>query len=361
MYKQKLLTDKLLDVFLNLFQDNCYEEINEGYISTCSSNSLKSIIDSDNTHFARDLKKAAKDMSQMQIVCLDGDNFAYINIFSSVSCINGIFRVVWNKGVVDHLNPSNRFTKINLSQMMEFKNPYAYRLYELLRSYCFDPYVMPGKKNYTTSLNFTDLRYIIGANDVRSINGDITIKKGSDFSKIVNQSNIKTMRWGDFRSRILTPALDEINNISNMNVSYIPHKEGKAHEVKTIEFEISLCNRKTKKDVDFTMAVTTEKDDFYSFIKTLPELNLISQADSDSIYAACNGDKDTLLKSIECLNSTGTVNNTVAWLISCLKNKYYENKPICHSANSRRVHNRGERKYSSEEMTEITKILITQG
>lgn len=89
----------------------------------------------------------------------------------------------------------NHFTQYNLYYVLAMKSQYSVRLYELLKSY-------QNLKTWTFSLN--ELKRLLDAESYD--------------------------RWFNFRKRILEPAIEEIEQYSDLNITYELIKKGRAYD-----------------------------------------------------------------------------------------------------------------------------------
>lgn len=95
------------------------------------------------------------------------------------------------------LQLKENFTQYELLWTLNFKSKYTIRLYELVKSIHFHELEI-----YQREFELEELRRMLGA------------------------ENYKT--YQDFKSRVLNPAVEEVNSYSDKNVSYEPIKNGRA-------------------------------------------------------------------------------------------------------------------------------------
>lgn len=98
---------------------------------------------------------------------------------------------------------SQQFTVYELFNVIQLKSQFSIRIYELLKSYQFT-------KSHTFEL--------------------------SELQKMLMATGYK--RYTDFRRFILEPALDEINEYTDLNITYTPIKKGR--KVAKIKFNINV-------------------------------------------------------------------------------------------------------------------------
>lgn len=124
----------------------------------------------------------------------------------------GLIEYTFNPNVQPYLfNVQTRYTQYKLEQILVFKNKYAIRLYEILRSYT----TQKALENREERIVNIDLNQI--------------------YSMIQNDSYSD---WNNFNNNILKKAVKEINNCSeDMHVDYSPVKTGRT--VTSVQFVIS--------------------------------------------------------------------------------------------------------------------------
>ena len=113
--------------------------------------------------------------------------------------LSGTVQVRFHEKIAPHLfELKNRYTQYQLYEVLVFKNKYAIRLYEIIRSFIMQDELRNGEeKDITFSVD--ELRELLVAPQYQ--------------------------RWVDFNRFVLKPAVDEINKLSDIiRIEYKPYK-----------------------------------------------------------------------------------------------------------------------------------------
>ena len=114
-----------------------------------------------------------------------------------------------------------KFTKYQLYNILAMKSAFSVRIYELLKSYAY-------QKNKTVDLE--------------------------ELKRLLEVENVKSyVRFPDFRRKVLEKVQEEINELTDLNISYKPITKGK--KVIKIEFQIDI-----KSPIDRAIAGATAND-----------------------------------------------------------------------------------------------------
>lgn len=159
-------------------------------------------IDANNGKNYIDLKEAIKDISDKSLWITMDDGTETLLRWIEKPYINpnsGIIRIRLDNDMRPFLLQLKRsYTQYELLWTLHFKSKYTIRFYELIKSIHFhdlDPYV----REY----HIDELRRLLGAERYK--------------------------RYQHFKENVLIPAVNEINEYSDKNVSYIPIKEGRSY------------------------------------------------------------------------------------------------------------------------------------
>ena len=149
----------------------------------------------------------------------DKDNPNHYTAFSLVPRIEvnfdkGLYKFKLADEVMDLLSSNTYFTKINLVRLNDLKSKYSLVFYELI-------------KRYATAPKFP----IFSVQELREITSTFDKKAYDNFS--------------NFKKNVLDVAVDEINSITEFNVSYEVVREKRRKKVIAIKFHISVKNSST--------------------------------------------------------------------------------------------------------------------
>lgn len=169
-------------------------------------------IDQSNGKNYRDLKQAIKDIADKSLwVEINGVETLLRWIEKPYICKeDGTIRIRLDKDMKPFLlQLKQNFTQYELLWTLRFKSKYATRLYELIKSIHYNELT-----DYTREYTLDEIRKLLGA------------------------ENYKT--YQSLKSRVLVPAVEEINKYSDKNITYRPLKQGRS--VAKISFSISSKN-----------------------------------------------------------------------------------------------------------------------
>ncbi|MGM8891874.1 replication initiation protein RepM [Psychrobacter sp. 1Y1] len=175
----------------------------------------------DKTNAYRALKSACESLYESEFVWTDKDTKGRDRINKSrfvqraSYCEGGGYvEVMFGNDVIPLITRlSEKYTEYELKQIKDLNSIYALRMFEILMQW-----LSVGK---TPQITIENLRTRLG----------------------VEEHEYKTM--GNFKSRVLDYAIQEINNYTNITATYEQHKEGRRIVGFTFKFKV-----KTKKDLD---------------------------------------------------------------------------------------------------------------
>lgn len=171
---------------------------------------------------------------QFSIEDLENDYFAYWNVFGSIRYKEGLFNFKWNEEFIPHiLQLKEKYVMTDLTITANFKSSFSWILYDYLRAlygYWF--------KSFTKD----------------------------ELMKLFNVENRKTYRnhTGLFKKYVLDVAIKEINEHTELEVSYKEQKQGR----KIIGFNIYWSSGKkvfgaTRQQIEQLKAIIDKSFDYY--------------------------------------------------------------------------------------------------
>ena len=224
---------------------------------------------------------------------------------------NKVIQVTWLNSAVYHKNEGivelkiselltpyllqlkNRFTKINLSDLIGLQSIYSIRIFELLKQY-----ENIGKR-------------VISLNDLRDFCG-------------ISLNNYSSVH--DLKRFVLDTACKEINKKTDINLSYLMVKQGR--KFIAVSFEIQNKNDELKKQVSQVLSqpllksITYELSERDRLSKTIQEFGFSRSTVLKMIDGMYDLDIEQAVKSVENQMKNSTVRNPKAMLRTALKERW---------------------------------------
>ncbi len=237
------------------------------------------------------------------------------HIIKNASCKDGVFTIQIDEQMKRFYLELNEYTKYQLKNILQFNSTYSFRVYELLKQYV-------KLKNRT--IDIAHLREIL----------DI----GKQQYKL----------YGHFKSRVLAPSKEEINEYTDILFDFNEVKDGK--KVIAINF---IINSKTsvvdvEKSINICMAVSNATQELSTRFKHLynVEINILEMDTLVKQYG-----EDRVLNCIENLHNSLPMNYTNEILINYFKNSVVKNWDLSPKQNRHKIpqHDFDQREYSDEQ------------
>lgn len=338
-YKMSLTSEKLFAISLSRLRENLG---NDGKMSvTISKSELRkllakrdkdgnSVIDDGNIY--RQLLEAANSLHLLAIYIQNDSkkHFHIENIYQTINYNDSDLYFEFNPNIRNYvIELKDNFTVLNLPIMLRFTRNYSYRLYEVLKSKCYYPRFVPVEQRtdkFQFRVDLLELKFTIGVlnakdekvvNLFNSENPAIDVyKKAYDILK--KDKKIKYDTWKDFKTRVLDPSVEEINEKTDIHVEYILGK-GARGRVVDIEFHVDLC-----KDIpvlELKKKSVEEIEDFLDDMRMIMPL-VIKTKDLRAIAEASDYNLDKIKKAVALYDKAGNIENIVGFLISAIKENY---------------------------------------
>ena len=325
-YKASLVELKILDIVLARIQHKKYVTTDEKDGSTvCSikASELRNMLGNKSGSFYTQLKPVAVSMAATTIGFEDNENerFVFLPLFT-------------------YINPSTKFTILDLPLVLKFKNKYTLKLHELLYSCCYtkkkigNAKLMPQKsdgKHFKVEVGINELKFTLGVVDssTKQVKKILSGQSHPDYDKAMKYSTEKSYdNWTDFKRRIVNVAVAEINNTPEcgMTVSYEPVKSGKGGKVYGIAFYVELNGGKEKKKIEEKkeQASMLSEDEMFEMHIQVKELikESVSIKDIRSICEAAKYDIEKIETAYHIAELAGHIDNLVGFMIKAIKEGY---------------------------------------
>lgn len=337
-YKSTLLENKLLMLGLvnikKTEDGNLVSEMKASYLREIMQKGKK------NGSFYDQLYETSLHMASRMFVIQDENGFDIFHLTPRAKYVKGtgLFTIYWEKELEKYLyHVQKNFTSLSVHIFMSFESVFTFRLYEIIRSKMYVPeYASKNKRvedvNYSIPMGLAELKLDMGAVDSSEAKvQQILIPKkknggNPDYEKAVSVAKSKTYeRWQQFKEQCLEKAIREINEKTDIHVTYDTIKSGRGGKVTEIVFYASM---KDKNEVFVEPQKLTEVDkaDILDQIADIIDEPLKIK-DFAKIAEASDYNIDKVKKAYEVLKASPTdVGNVVGFMITAIRDNY--EKPV---------------------------------
>lgn len=346
-----ILENRIMALVLLAIQNNDYTESeNNNLIISFSVKSLLEYCNVKGNKYMQLIDELKESIQSRWIGFTDYENktFCYKAMFVGASLHNGIITLSVNGELRKYLiNITSRgnYTSLSLLSLMSLKSSYSIRLYEILRKSCF---ANSKKGSFTCQLDVTELKLMLGVYKVdKKVRRELERGLNTDYESI--EEYYKENYYSSFRrfnEKILMKATSEINEKSDIEVSYEQVKHNKGGKTFSLLFTCKL--KKDKKSEDDvvrkieSVSLQAARDLFAELRLSDRDCEMICKASGYSVS------KLTEVKKVFDKNK-GTIESPVAWIISAIKNNYTVSdvKPV---TKSNAFNNFEQRQYDYDEL-----------
>lgn len=329
-YKSQLKENQIMAMALaNIHKA---EEVEKGILRvTMKAAEIRKMINANSGSFYNQLNRIAVSMTSKSIGYNDPEKqkFEYIAVIIRASYEKGYFSIDFNPYIKDYLTDiKSNFTRLKLPIMLSFENVYSFRLYEFLRSYAYVPKNRQneGKKpvyKFNTHFSLAELKLTLGVvnAELDSVKKILLESKNPNYEKAVQASPEQMYEvWADFKRYVLEPAVEEINEKSDIYVQFKQGCAGIGGKVEEVHFSVTLKDLQVETVKKLT---TEEKDEILDKISDLIDPPL-KMRDIRAIAEAAEYDFDLVKRAYAgTVESSTKIDNLTGFLISAIKDNYY--------------------------------------
>lgn len=308
------------------------------------------------TNLYRRLKSVAQTLAGHVITIEDGKgNFEVFNMITNVSYKDHRMVITYNRMMTEQMSRlKSNYTSYELATLVGFSKNYTYRLYEILKKEAWRlketiaPYV---EKEY----GLNELRCMIGLVNTDAPYISKAVQAGASWDRIVEEiakrEDIQYDNFGDFKSRVLNVAQQEMQEKSDIAFDYELIKGGTGGRVRAILFyirnnivsdEVALQIRQAQEAIEeaapeyaeLSRSVEeAEKLSCYEAVKEYLRAKGIrtanfSQATFFQIYKASGENIAVIREEIDYSIGVPNIKNYFGWLTAAVKERYSQNKPV---------------------------------
>lgn len=330
-YKSSLLENKIMAISLansDRFETGASE--NESVYSRMNVAELRKALGANSGSFYQQLNQVAKEMTGKSIGMSSEDSrtFRYVAVVISAECKDGVFTIEYNHALRNMLLQLKRnYSRLNLSIMLKFTSNYSFRLYELLKSKC---YHSRDDKNssatYRIRFSLSELKLELGIvnAELDKVKRVLNNQANPDFDRAVEISPEKMLNnWSDFKRKALDRAVNEINDISDLQVSYDTIKHGQGGKVYGVDFTVVMRDAKKEEPV-----VLTEDQKLELLFEIRDMLgDAFSVKDIRKIAESADYDLVKIQTAADLYHAASGVENPTGWVIRAIQEGYTKAAP----------------------------------
>ena len=320
-YKSSLLESKITAISLMKVTNHDYEDTPEALVVRHRASELRRLLGGNSGSFYRNLDPVAQAMSGRTIGWTDPakGQFDYISVVIRANYENGVFSLYLNPFLREHIEDlTANFTILDLPTMLSFKSDASFRLYELLKSKAYYPRGMMGDGHHYISFGLAELKLELGIVNPENekVKKILRGTKTPNYEKAVEVAPERSYdTWKDFRKWILQKATDEINDLTDMHVTYTPVGGGRGGKIYQVDFDV------TYKKKEEPVLSEDERDSFIDFLADIIPCRL--KLKEYKLIADTSGyDREKVERAVDALESCEEVDNVVGFLISAIRDGY---------------------------------------
>lgn len=276
--------------------------------------------------FYNQLKIAAAGLMNKMIYMEDEQtqSFSFINLVQKAEYREGRFTVVFtNESKALLYDLKSNFTSMSIDTLFSFKTNHAYRLYEILKVH--DYKIGENNKPIEIMYPLSDLKLQLNCINTEGKKVKIELMQPHpNYDKIVNDLDTekKFESWYEFKRRVLEKALKEINEKTELDVSYTPIRTGRGGKTTAVRFYL----KRKVANVEVIESEESQRSEMVGKVREIIKDVKLTKKDCISILKASNNNLDKISTAYNLASKQGGIENFVAWMIAAIKNQY--EKPI---------------------------------
>lgn len=353
-YKSSLVGNKILLLALSRIKR---DDDKSPYKAVIPAADIRKALNIKGNGFYETLRDASIELQKYgQIGFSDPVNktFEYMTVVTTCKYADGIFTLEFNHNLSDYLNNLKiKFTILNIAIMMQFKSVFSFRLYEILKSEAYAKKNKSGKtinisgNSFVQLYNVSELKFMLGLADINDVIKLVDKKNDIDYDEALSKVEDQSYKdWRDFKKRVLDVATKEINEKSDLNITYECLRNGKGAKITDLLFKITIKDTDTdnkpdyskKQDIIDTDAVSVDElekdkeDVFDNMVKLFK--GEFKMKEMQTIAETADYDFSKIEKAYKIMKSNRNVDNATGFMIKAIKEEWTNNKKKSASSNS---------------------------
>ena len=274
----------------------------------------------------------------------DEQKLDVLNVIQRATFENGELSFIYNTDLTQYLyNVKGNYTVLSLTESLKLNSMYSFKLYEVLKSK-MDFYRAREKRKtgpVVWDINITEFKVLVGIIDhqisqdifkiLNSTNPDYErieeiAEEYYEKEKAAGNDDVTIYKeYKDLNRRVITPALNELNKKTGLNVEFEPIKSGRGAKVKMLRFIID--NKQTEEEVVEEVKNLSEEEKMDFLFDLKDELEDIvdckfKSKDLKSIAEAADYDLEKIKMAARVLSQAGEVRNVTGFMIKAIQEDY---------------------------------------
>lgn len=288
-----------------------------------TTNELRKLTGVKGNGFYDQLKIAAAGLMNKMVYMEDeqAQSFSFINLIQKAEYREGSFTVVFtNESKALLYDLKSNFTSMSIDTLFSFKTNHAYRLYEILKVHEYK--IGDNNKPVEIVYPLSDLKLQLNCINTEGKKVKIELMKPHpNYDKIVNDLDTekKFESWYEFKRRVLEKAIKEINQTTELNISYAPIRTGRGGKTTAVRFYLQ---RKVVEKINTVESKETTRSEMVGKVKEIIKDINLSRKDCISLLKASDNNLDKIETAYELAKKQEDIVNFIAWMISAIKNEY---------------------------------------
>lgn len=245
---------KLITIFINDYlnqepSEYKYDEQNRriiNYTSSCLKKLLK--VKSGDIYYL--LNKVINNMQSINMLKAEESNsWKTVGLISFAKCENNVYEIHFEKDIEKYLKSISNFSTMNRALTMGFTSIYAFNLYELLSR---ELYKINDEINIVERFySIEELHFYLGCVNIekKEILEEIQ-KENTDLLqlyKTLDEEDILHYIFYNFNKNVISVGVNQINEKSDLEISYKIHKNLSSTRVSGIYFYVKYKENSTEK------------------------------------------------------------------------------------------------------------------
>lgn len=330
VYKSTLMENRVLALaFSNI--DKAYEDKEGSIIVEMNTNYIKDKFGITGRSIYNNLDNVASRLMYGRSIGFSDPqkcSFSYVPLITKASYEEGVFTLRFPPEMKQYIKDlQGNFTLLSLETMLSFDSVYSFRLYEILKSkaYMDKGHSQSDYKGFKIQMSVSELKLELGVvnSELEKVRRVLLNTKNGvpDYDKAVEVADEKMYsRYNKFKEVCITPAVEEINSKTDMNVTFEPVRVGKGGKTKALIFYVEF-NKASDKDEIVEVKKPNEDDFIDNMFNVISKKIKISEARILAQIAGYN--LDTIVKADEYVMKK-KYDDYAAYMVETIKNKWYE-------------------------------------